>query len=78
MIKKRLESQELKTIHGGDVVAEVNVSQECLIIVGGAPGEVGIFVVIDILVSDTDPGSALFLADIDRENLTGKSCPFQG
>ncbi len=73
MIKKRLESQELKTIHGGDIVTEVDVSRECLP-TGGTVGEGGIFVIIDILVSDTDPGTALFLVDINRQNLTGNSC----
>lgn len=66
MIKKRLENQELKTIHGGkDVVAAVNIDQVC-----GDITDPRISVVIKILVSE----GLFILAFIDRVNVTGKSC----
>ncbi len=72
MIKKRLESQELKTICGGkDIVAVIDVRRECLP-TGGPPGEVGIFVIIEIRVAEAF--SAIPLAEIQRQNLTGNSC----
>ncbi len=69
MNKKRLENHELKTIHGGQrVVAEVDIRRVC----GGIFADLRFSVEIHVLVTDTVKSRTL--ADINRANITGKTC----